>query len=138
MATPAAATTVILTNLCGDTASLVSSIYGSAPVTIRTDTLSVSFQQNISTNTPGSLMYDIGKFATWMISWTADNRIAIQIVPAGTAVTWQSIWDTLRPNYVNISATMPDGSKYNSKAEITSTVDAQIVDAEITYSPPPN
>ncbi|KAK8561336.1 hypothetical protein V6N13_149488 [Hibiscus sabdariffa] len=136
MATPATTTTTVsLTNLSGDTAMLVSTTYESAPAMIRSDAPLVSFQQNLSTNTPGSVMYDIGKLGTWMVSWTADNQVTIQILPAGASVTWKSIWDTLQPNYANITVTMPDGSKYNSKAEISSTGDAQTLNAVILYVP---
>ncbi|KAK8564235.1 hypothetical protein V6N13_005533 [Hibiscus sabdariffa] len=136
MATPATTTTTVsLRNLSGDTAMLVSTTYESAPAMIRSDAPLVSFQQNLSTSTPGSVMYDIGKLGTWMVSWTADNQVTIQILPAGASVTWKSIWDNLQPNYANITVTMPDGAKYNSKAEISSTGDAQILNAVILYIP---
>ncbi|XP_039019541.1 uncharacterized protein LOC120151062 [Hibiscus syriacus] len=135
MAAPTA-TTVVLENQSGDTAILVSSTYEGAPSVIKSGEQPVVFDQNTELNTYGSVMYAIGKIATWIVVWTANNQVATWILPAGTSAVWTDIWNKIQPDNANDSYTTSYGWMYESDAHIKSNGDAQDLTAGISVIPP--
>ncbi|GMJ03484.1 hypothetical protein HRI_004017900 [Hibiscus trionum] len=126
-------TTARLTNLSGDTAMLVSSTYDTAPKKIRSEK-TATFTQNISTNMLGTVVYNIGSIVTWIILWTSDNKVTTWIVPYGQPIFWKNIWDTLEPNNAQYSYTTDYNEIYTSTVDISSTGDAQTLNATITHA----
>ncbi|KAK8561343.1 hypothetical protein V6N13_149478 [Hibiscus sabdariffa] len=133
-----ATTTVKLLNLSGDTATLVSSTYGTDLTRIPTGATPVPFKQDISPYTIGAVAYNIGNIVTWIVLWTADNRVATRIVPAGAPVVWKDIGDKLCPDHADDSLTMDDGGTYKSSADLYPSHDGQNLSVTISYAPPPN
>ncbi|XP_039038766.1 uncharacterized protein LOC120176409 [Hibiscus syriacus] len=127
-------TTVTLSNQSGDTALLVSSTYKSSPYVIKSGD-SVSFEQNTSLNTFGSAVYAMGKMATWIVVWTANNQVATSVLPAGTRVIWEDVWSTIGPDKAESSYDTGYGWGYKSEVEISSNGDAQTLTATISTVP---
>ncbi|XP_039038747.1 uncharacterized protein LOC120176387 [Hibiscus syriacus] len=136
MAAPTTPTTVTLRNSSGDTAMLVSSTYGGVPKAIQSGGESSEFQQDTSLNSFGSVVYAIGNIATWVVVWTANNQVAISILPAGAPIVWTDIWDKIQRDNAHDSYTTSYGWKYDSAARIESNGDAQVLIASIVALPP--
>ncbi|KAK8561339.1 hypothetical protein V6N13_149483 [Hibiscus sabdariffa] len=126
-------TTVNITNASGDTATLVSSTYENAPNTIKSGE-SVAFEQDTSLDHVGSVMYAIGKMATWVVLWTVDNQVTTWILPPDTPVIWKYVWNTLQFDPYENSYPTGSGGTYNSNVDISSTGDAQTLNAKISYT----
>ncbi|KAK8561342.1 hypothetical protein V6N13_149479 [Hibiscus sabdariffa] len=131
-----ATTSVQLTNLSGETATLVSSNYGAALGRIRNDTAPIAFQQYISADMNGAVAYNVGNIVTWIVIWTTDYRVATLVLPAGAPVVWKDIADNnLQFNRAENSLRMEYGGKYTSKADISSTPEGQTLNVTISYAP---
>ncbi|KAK8564224.1 hypothetical protein V6N13_005546 [Hibiscus sabdariffa] len=130
-----AKTTVHLTNLSGDTATLVSSAYESALAKIRNDAAPIPFVQDISPYALGAVVYNVGNIVKWIVLWTTDNRVTTRVVPVGSVVVWKDIRDKLSPDHADNSFTTDDGGVYTSSADINPTHDGQNLSVTISYAP---
>ncbi|XP_039038754.1 uncharacterized protein LOC120176396 [Hibiscus syriacus] len=128
-------TTVKLENVCGDTLKLVSSTYEGAPDVIKSGAPPVVFEQDTSINAYGSVVYAVGKIATWVVVWTANNQVTTSILPAGDPVIWEEIWKNIQPDHADDSYPTSYGWGYNSEVDINSSGDAQSLSATITSFP---
>ncbi|XP_039019534.1 uncharacterized protein LOC120151054 [Hibiscus syriacus] len=131
-------TTIKLENVCGDTLMLVSSTYEGAPGVIKSDAPPVVFEQDTSINAYGSVVYAIGKIATWVVVWTANNQVTTSILPSGTTVIWEEIWQNIQPDHADDSYITSYSWGYNSEVDIKSSGDAQSLNATISSFPLPN
>ncbi|XP_039038755.1 uncharacterized protein LOC120176397 [Hibiscus syriacus] len=127
-------TFVGLSNQSGDTALLVSSTYISSPIIIKSGD-SVVFEQNTALDTFGSAVYAMGKMATWIVVWTANNQVATSIRPADTLVIWEHVRSTIRPDKAESSYDTRYGWGYKSEVEISWNGDAQTLNATISTVP---